>query len=454
MRKITLYLIEDFSEFSDPEKRKIHSQFVGYDINKVDVTEKHISSYTTPDFEEEVYILVNAYKKWNEPFGMHFISPIMAGVGENNKQSLNPSEMKSYYEQQNSGSDMIAKYKERFFEPHSNKVRTDAANGKIRIILFHALEGYYALNFDYVCKLLDIPPERLIYISGDTNIADRGYHVECHFFNYWERSSQRFVDDHPSIVKEPFQKQLDLIVNKTVRPYYNTVYNRQYRDHRLQLMGMLKRDNLLSSMIWSWGGLKKNDPNMKSLRELVKKNPEHNNTNFVDSYIWQLSNGQSQETKDAMKELLYLENIQNGKTSKEDLNINLVWTLNFDHIYNVYYQFICETWATSGETCFLSEKAYKPFMLSQPFIQWGDPGAIQSLRDSGYDTYDKWIDHSYDLISNKWDRLNSLNSTVKKLNTLSLSDHAEMLYEMRYEIENNYHNLMRATERNNLFGWK
>ncbi len=82
MRKITLYLIEDFSEFSDPEKRKIHSQFVGYDINKVDVTEKHISSYTTPDFEEEVYILVNAYKKWNEPFGMHFISPIMAGVGK------------------------------------------------------------------------------------------------------------------------------------------------------------------------------------------------------------------------------------------------------------------------------------------------------------------------------------------------------------------------------------
>ena len=193
---------------------------------------------------------------------------------------------------------------------------------------------------------------------------------------------------------------------------------------------------------------------MRLLRERVYEDKKYNNTNFVESYIWQLSKEQSQETRDAMKELLYLENIQNGKKSKEDLNINLVWTLNFDHIYNVYYQFICETWATSGATCFLSEKAYKPFMLGQPFIQWGDSGAIQSLRDSGYDTYDKWIDHSYDLMPDKWDRLNSLNSTVKKLNTLPLSDHTEMLYEMRYEIENNYHNLMRATERNALFDWE
>jgi len=454
MRKITLYSTEDLSEFSDPEKRKIHTQFAGYNSNKIDLTEKHISSYTSPGSGEEVYILVNAYKKWNEAFGMNFISQIMSRGEENDKQNLNPSEMKSYYEQKGFGSDMIAKYKERFFQPHSNKVRTDAANGKIKIILFHALEGYYALNFDYMCNVLGIPAESLIYISGDTTIADHGYHVECHFFNYWERSSQRFVDDRIQIVKEPFQKQLDLIRNKTVRPYYNTVYNRQYRDHRLQLMGMLKRDNLLSNMIWSWGGLKKNDPYMRPLRDLVEKNPESNDTNFVDSYIWQLSNEQSQETRDAMKELLYLENIQNGKTSIEDLDINLVWTLNFDHIYNVYYQFICETWATTGATCFLSEKAYKPFMLGQPFIQWGDPGAIQSLRDSGYDTYDKWIDHSYDLISDKWGRLNSLNSTVKKLNTLTLDDHAEMLYEMRHEIENNYHNLMRAKERYSLFDWK
>jgi hypothetical protein len=385
---------------------------------------------------------------------MNFISPIMSAGEDNDKQYLNSSEMKSYYKQLGFGSDMIVKYKERFFEPHSNKIRTDAANGKIRIILFHALEGYYALNFDYMCKLLGIPEESLIYISGDTTVADREYDVECHFYNYWERSSQRFVTDRTQIVKDPLQKQLELIRNKTARPYYNTVYNRQYRDHRLQLMGMLKRDNLLSNMIWSWGGLKKNDPNMRLLRERVYEDKKYNNTNFVESYIWQLSKEQSQETRDAMKELLYLENIQNGKKSKEDLNINLVWTLNFDHIYNVYYQFICETWATSGATCFLSEKAYKPFMLGQPFIQWGDSGAIQSLRDSGYDTYDKWIDHSYDLMPDKWDRLNSLNSTVKKLNTLPLSDHTEMLYEMRYEIENNYHNLMRATERNALFDWE
>ena len=111
MRKITLYSTEDLSEFLDPEKRKIHTQFAGYNSNAIDLTEKHISSYTTPGSGEEVYILINAYKKWNEPFGMNFISQIMSHGEENDKQNLNPSEMKSYYEQKGFGSDMIAKYK-------------------------------------------------------------------------------------------------------------------------------------------------------------------------------------------------------------------------------------------------------------------------------------------------------------------------------------------------------
>ena len=49
---------------------------------------------------------------------------------------------------------------------------------------------------------------------------------------------------------------------------------------------MLKRDNLLSNMIWSWGGLKKNDPNMRLLRERVYEDKKYNNTNFVETIEW------------------------------------------------------------------------------------------------------------------------------------------------------------------------
>lgn len=441
MRKITLYITEELSDLSD----KVHKQFWWRHQSPYTIVQKHISDYTTPKTGEEVYIMVNAYKKWHTPFSMHLISPLMC-EGPRFKYS-NISELETHYKEMRLDSDVIIRYKEEFFKPHTNKIRTDAANGKIRIMLFHALEGYYALNFNYICDILGIPKESLIYVSGDANISDRGYDVECHFYNYWERSSKIFAqNEDPKNIN--FKKQLELITKKTPRPYYNTFYNRQYRDHRLQIMASLHRDNLLSNMIWSWGGLKKSDPHMNDLRKSVKTNPQ-----FVEGYIDYLSSGESQETKAAMKEVLNWENLQNGKTSIEDLDINLVWTLNFDHIYNVYYQLICETWATNGETCFLSEKAYKPFMLGQPFVQWGDPGAVSVLRDSGYDTYDNWIDHSYELLPNTQDRLNSLNHTVTKLNSMSFAEHTEMLYEMRHAIEHNSYNLSLAETRHSLFDW-
>jgi len=442
MRKIIVYITEELSDLSD----KDHKQFWWNHESPHNIVQKHISNYTTPESGEEVYVMVNAYKKWHTPFKMEFISPIMCDARDP-KNKLNMLELQTYYKELSLDSDVISKYKEEFFKPHSNKIRTDVTSGKTRVILFHALEGYYGINFNYISDILGIPKESIIYISGDAKISNRGYDVECHFYNYWERSSKIFAEDRdPKNIH--FNKQLELITNKTVRPYHNTFYNRQYRDHRLQLMASLHRDNLLSTMIWSWGGLKKEDPNVSVLRNLVKTDPQ-----FVDSYIAYLSSGESLKTTAAMKEVLNWEHIQNGKPSIEDLNINLVWTLNFDHIYNVYYQLICETWATGGQTCFLSEKAYKPFILGQPFVQWGDPGAVGILRDGGYDTYDKWIDHSYDLLSNTQDRLDGVNRTVTKLNSMSLADHAEMLYEMRHAIDHNFHNLSQAENNHCLFDW-
>jgi hypothetical protein len=86
-------------------------------------------------------------------------------------------------------------------------------------------------------------------------------------------------------------------------------------------------------------------------------------------------------------------------------------------------------------------------------VQWGDPGAVGILRDGGYDTYDNWIDHSYDLLPNIQDRLDGVNRTVTKLNSMSLADHAEMLYEMRHAIEHNFHNLSQAENNHCLFDW-
>ena len=47
---------------------------------------------------------------------------------------------------------------------------------------------------------------------------------------------------------------------------------------------------------------------------------------------------------------------------------------------------------------YLTEKVYKPLRTGQLFLVQGPPGTVRYLRSIGFDTYDDFIDHSYDMI--------------------------------------------------------
>lgn len=313
------------------------------------------------------------------------------------------------------------------------RVKNDIITGKCTYILDQALEGFWHMQWPFFEKVLGCTRDKFIWLSGDFNCTQRyaAENIDSRFVNWWERNCSRLNAYNPEIIKIQ-RKQLDLIDSKTPREFYNTFYNRRIRDHRILLMLTLHKEGVLDDMIYSWGGR------------------VDGTYLLTDDLHWRLCQNLTGDSSDEMyetfKEVFDWGNVFHNK-ERENLHTNLVNTINGDDIFKTCYQLIVETHASKADTTFLSEKSYKPFVLGQPFVLWGDPHSIDAIRWHGYKMYDKWIDHSYDA---EWDpkvRAKLLTAEVKRLNSISQEKWAEMLYEMRDDIKHNMENITSANGR-------
>ncbi len=87
---------------------------------------------------------------------------------------------------------------------------------------------------------------------------------------------------------------------------------------------------------------------------------------------------------------------------------------------------------------FFSEKIFKPIVFMHPFILVGRQNSLKLLRDSGYQTFDGIFDETYDTIENDIDRLNAVESEIRRLNSLANGKWATMLPKIKSIVEHNY----------------
>ena len=157
----------------------------------------------------------------------------------------------------------------------------------------------------------------------------------------------------------------------------------------------LHHKNLLDDMIWSWQGYD----------DLTEKRPY--------DYIMKFNN----DYKDSIDTILSWNGLKNYK--KQEFSFDMVIRdLDLDDVHNTYYNLVTET-TDFNDSMFLTEKTYKAMLLFQPFLIWGSPYSIQTLRASGYKAFDKWINHSYDLIEDHDGRRLAIVDEVKRLNSIS-----------------------------------
>ena len=376
---------------------------------------------------DSVYYYVSCYDENFEFFKMEMISPMM-----HNKQHI-----EDVYNEDPELTDYIIKhYIRRPKIPW--RIRKKINRGEIKLILFHGLEGYHSVNFNYISRLLQVDKKHIVYITGDyrystPELSDDG--VITLWCNYWERNCAYIANDS----KDMFEKQISSYQENKKRQYLNTFYNRRIRDHRINIMSVMNKEKLLDKMIWSWGGLVDNNADMVEM---------FSDPSYVEHCFVRLT---GDEYRESIYDVLKWGNLQNGKPAVEDLQINLVNTMNEDHIFNTYYQLICETWATN-RSLFLSEKSFKPFALGQSFLSWSDCGTVNALRELGYDVFDDIFDHSYDSIKDDKRRLLSLRDQVKATNKKGVDKFSKITKNKNFinRVMQNNENLKNSYSRNGI----
>jgi len=101
-------------------------------------------------------------------------------------------------------------------------------------------------------------------------------------------------------------------------------------------------------------------------------------------------------------------------------------------------------WHIVTETVFyhsklhLTEKIFKPIVAQRPFMLAAAPGNLAYLKSYGFESFDRWIDESYDDIIDPDQRLQAIVNQTQRLCSMSRSDLQGMHQEMMPVLEHNF----------------
>ena len=104
-------------------------------------------------------------------------------------------------------------------------------------------------------------------------------------------------------------------------------------------------------------------------------------------------------------------------------------------------------WHIVTETVFyhnklhLTEKIFKPIVAQRPFMLAAAPGNLAYLKSYGFQTFDQWIDESYDTITDPDQRLQAIVDQTQRLCAMSRSELQQMHREMQPVLEHNFNHL-------------
>jgi len=107
-------------------------------------------------------------------------------------------------------------------------------------------------------------------------------------------------------------------------------------------------------------------------------------------------------------------------------------------------QLNCALWHIVTETVYfqpklhLTEKIFKPIVSQKPFILVGAPGNLAYLKSYGFQTFDRWIDESYDQEQDHYIRIEKITTEIVRLCAMSHVQLTTMHEEMKSILLYNY----------------
>ena len=179
--------------------------------------------------------------------------------------------------------------------------------------------------------------------------------------------------------------QYDTIDFDNQKQYTVSLINRSPRVTRLYLLNKIRQNRNLQNLYIKWFKMGESNgpvPSLSAISEVLQ-----------------------QDTEDFLR---YENNYPNfSATPESELCINI------DDFRNSYLNLVVES--RLEDIGYLTEKVYKPLRAGQLFLVQGPPGTIQYLRSIGFDTFDDFIDHSYDTIQDWQERSDAVVAELDRI---------------------------------------
>lgn len=292
------------------------------------------------------------------------------------------------------------------------------------------LDSSAGTDFNKLCNALRTTPKNITLITGTEttepygdlalNVAKKhGYNCITGFnlFEFLDLQNQK--DEHNNY---RIEKVTDILNNKILK-YKSLCYNRLPRHHRTMIVAYIIKNNFQNDCLYSLGTFQ-NGPRWHWKEHFYELQNE------VDMLV---------DGKEIYPHI---------REPAVNLQQNQAHRLGWDHGLNSYFQLVTETTPANARYPFITEKSLKPFAMLQPFIQYGPKDNVKLLKTHGYETFDKWIDHTYDDEEDDVIRLKMLLNEFNRLQTLSAETWSNMIKEMLPSLLHNYQLVKKPVTRN------
>lgn len=317
---------------------------------------------------------------------------------------------------------------------------TDLQTGRAFLLIDQSHEGYQVdwlwSWFHNNCDHYKINPKQIIYITGNLecknqynmwadyhNLKNRIFPIPyAHFegmifetaFNY----KRGLFNSFSSAFKLP--SAVDHIKYKKTNINNIKIYNalqKRPRAHRAWLFKSLYNRGLLECGI--------NSMNLFEFNKAV----------FEGKHM-------TAEDYEVIHKLLPIAPIENPPGDTVD---NFVSSDGGSYIAQLNENIMLDSWVTvvseasfgdNDNTCFISEKTFKPIACSHPFIIFGNRHSLTHLKDMGYQTFSPLIDESYDNLPT-WERLDAIIKELVKIKNMQPTERLEWFKAMQPILEHN-----------------
>ena len=313
------------------------------------------------------------------------------------------------------------------FDCLNDRYLGDLQKGKAFLLLDQCHEGYHTdwlfPWFHENCVKFNINPKQIIYVTGNMDVENQ--------YILWlkdnPQSDKMLVLGYPIFEAAVYTEGVNLTRVKKLPPLPTVIENIEYKQNNLsdiKLYNCLQK-RPRAHRIWLFNKLFFNGLLDDGINSMNFMSHEHT------YYFNKVMESSEYEMISALLPMLPPTNENHNKELEDFSSMDsgkYQMRFNDDLMLQTWVSVISEA-SFGEETCFLSEKIFKPLAAGHPFIAFGNKNSLHYLQKMGYKTFEPFIDERYDTLDT-WDRLDAIISSLKKIKDMPVSKKLEWYKDM------------------------